>query len=67
MVAYGIHYRPADSQNYTHHLHSPFEKSLIERTMQHKKAELKALMTIFLAIEKRNVISFMSKTGLPCL
>ena len=31
-----------------HHVHSPYEKSLIERTMQYIKTELKVSMIIFL-------------------
>jgi transposase-like protein len=35
-----------------HHLHSPYEKSIIERTMQCSRIELNALMTIFHAKEE---------------
>jgi hypothetical protein len=37
-----------------HHLHSSFEKSIIERTNQYIKIELKVLTTIFL-VEKIGV------------
>ena len=37
-----------------HHTHSPFEKSIIERTIQYIKDRTNALMTIFHAKE-RNV------------
>jgi hypothetical protein len=35
-----------------HHLHSPYEKSIIERTMQCSRIELNALITIFHAKEE---------------
>ncbi len=35
-----------------HHIHSAFEKSVIERTMQYLKDRTKVLMIIFLVIEK---------------
>jgi transposase-like protein len=35
-----------------HHLHSPYEKSIIERTMQCSRTELNALITIFHAKEE---------------
>jgi putative transposase len=35
-----------------HHIHSPLDKSLIERTIQYIKAEPKVLMTIFHAGER---------------
>ena len=39
-----------------HHIHSSYEKSLVERTMQYIKVELQRIsMIIFLANEKRNV------------
>jgi putative transposase len=39
-----------------HHIHSTFEKSLIERTMQYiKDRTMNALMIIFHAEKKRNV------------
>ena len=37
-----------------HHIHSSFEKSIIERTMQYIKIELNVLTIIFL-VERRNV------------
>ncbi len=40
-----------------HHIHSPYEKSLIERTMQYiKDRTMNVLMTIFLA-EKRTIVN----------
>jgi hypothetical protein len=39
------------------------KKALLKELFNISRTELKGLMTIFLAIEKRNVISFMSKTG----
>ena len=40
--------------NLNHHIHSSFEKSIIERTMQYIKIELNVLTIIFL-VERRNV------------
>jgi hypothetical protein len=39
-----------------HYLHSTYEKSIIERTMQYiKKIEPKNVLTIIFSAEKRNV------------
>jgi hypothetical protein len=49
--------------NMNHHLHSSYEKSMIERTIQYiKRIEPKALMTIFL-VEKKNVNYNISEIG----
>jgi putative transposase len=37
-----------------HHIHSPLEKSLIERKMQYIKTEPNVLMITFLVIERKN-------------
>jgi putative transposase len=48
-----------------HHLHSSYEKSMIERTIQYiKRIEPKALiMTTFLVVEKKNVNYNISEIG----
>ena len=38
--------------NLEHHIHSPYEKSIIERTMQYTKDRTDNLMTIFNAKER---------------
>jgi putative transposase len=50
----------------THRTHSPFEKSLIERTMQHIKDRAEGLMTTFHA-GRQGATFTMSKTGSACL
>ena len=51
--------------NMNHHLHSSYEKSMIERTIQYiKRIEPKALiMTTFLVVEKKNVNYNISEIG----
>ena len=41
--------------NLPHHLHSPFEKSLIERTMQYIKDRPKKVLMIAFHVKERNV------------
>jgi hypothetical protein len=49
--------------NMNHHLHSSYEKTMIERTIQYiKRIEPKALMTTFL-VEKKNVNYNISEIG----
>jgi putative transposase len=52
-----------------HHIHSPFEKNIIERTIQYIKDGTENFDVTFLVKTGKNaVIYFMSKTGgLPCL
>ena len=47
-----------------HHLHSSYEKSMIERTIQYiKRIEPKALMTTTFLVEKKNVNYNISEIG----
>jgi putative transposase len=47
-----------------HHLHSSYEKSMIERTIQYiKRIEPKALMTTTFLVEKKNVNYKISEIG----
>jgi hypothetical protein len=50
----GTRYSPQACQflKLKHHLYSPFEKSIIERTMQYIKGRTDDLMTILLAIKR---------------
>ena len=41
--------------NLNHHLHSSYEKSIIERTMQYIKDRTKNVLMIIFLVEKRNV------------
>ena len=52
-----------------HHIHSSYEKSIIERTIQYiKDRTIECFDDYFLVIEKKRiVISIMSKTGLTYL
>jgi len=62
MMVHGIH-GLADSWKLSHRIHSPYEKSIIERTVQYIKREWKVSMTIFL-VEKTNVNCNTYKNGL---
>ncbi len=39
----------------THHIHSSYDKSIIERTMQYIKAGLRNVLMIIFLVERRNV------------
>ncbi len=48
-----------------HHIHSPFEKSIIKRTIQYIKDRTESFDDYFPSVtEKKNVIFFMLKIGL---
>ena len=49
-----------------HHLHSPLEKSLIERTIQYIKDRTECFDDYF-PCQRKNAIFFISETGLTCL
>ena len=53
--------------NLNHHIHSPFEKSLIERTMQYIKDRTEGFDDYFPCSRKQDAAFTMSKIGSNCL